>query len=126
MQYPSLELELTVETTPVLIDLTRRGALDLAFAALPASGDGIRTSAFPAMEMCFVGSKSLHRKRQYALDELAANDLLTFQRGSQPHVGLLDLLKAKNQPYTRSRRSRRCCSSYRVDSVSQPCRRLQS
>lgn len=95
LQYPSLELELTVETTPVLIDLTRRGALDLAFAALPASGDGIRTSAFPAMEMCFVGSKSLHSKRQYALDELAANDLLTFQRGSQPHVGLLDLLKAK-------------------------------
>jgi len=94
-QYPSLELELTVETTPVLIDLTRRGALDLSFAALPASGDGIRTMPFPPMEMCFVGSSKHHRKRRYDLAELAANDLLTFQRGSQPHVSLLDLLKTR-------------------------------
>lgn len=94
-QFPALELELTVETTPVLIDLTRRGALDLSFAALPASGDGIRTVPFPPVDMCFVGSTKHHRKRRYELAELAADDLLTFQRGSQPHVGLLDLLKTK-------------------------------
>ena len=32
-EQPALELELTVETTPVLVDQIRRGALDLAFAA---------------------------------------------------------------------------------------------
>jgi len=95
-QYPSLELELTVETTPVLIDQMRRGALDIAFAALPTSGDGIRTSTFPSMEMCFVGNKTIHAKRKYSLDDIAAFDILTFQRGSQPHVGLLDLLKSKH------------------------------
>lgn len=94
-QYPSLELELTVETTPVLIDQMRRGVLDIAFAALPTSGDGIRTSTFPTMDMCFVGNKTIHAKRKYSLEEIAAFDILTFQRGSQPHVGLLDLFRSK-------------------------------
>ena len=94
-QYPSLELELTVETTPVLTDQMRRGVLDIAFAALPTSGDGIRTSTFPTMDMCFVGNKTIHAKRKYSLEEIAAFDILTFQRGSQPHVGLLDLFRAK-------------------------------
>ena len=92
-EQPTLELELTVETTPVLIDQIRRGALDLAFAALPASGDGIRTKAMQTMPMCFVGNSDIHKKRRYNLQDFATLDLLTFQRGSQPHVGLLDLLK---------------------------------
>ena len=93
-EQPTLELELTVETTPVLIDQIRRGALDLAFAALPASGDGIRTKAMQTMPMCFVGNTDIHKKRRYTLQDFATLDLLTFQRGSQPHVGLLDLLKS--------------------------------
>lgn len=92
-EQPALELELTVETTPVLIDQIRRGALDLAFAALPASGDGIRTNVMQTMPMCFVGNTDIHKKRRYTLQDFATLDLLTFQRGSQPHVGLLDLLK---------------------------------
>jgi DNA-binding transcriptional LysR family regulator len=91
---PDFELELTVETTPVLVDQVRRGTLDLAFAALPTAGENLRSRALPPMEMVFVGHKELHRKRRYALADLAAVDLLTFQRGSQPHVGLLDLFRA--------------------------------
>jgi DNA-binding transcriptional LysR family regulator len=90
---PEFELALTVEPTPVLIEQLRRGALDLAFAALPASGEGVRTRALPAMEMVFVGHAVLHAKRRYALADLARFDLLTFQRGSQPHVDLLDLFR---------------------------------
>jgi DNA-binding transcriptional LysR family regulator len=90
---PDFELELTVETTPVLVDQVRRGALDLAFAALPTSGENLRSRALPAMEMVFVGHKDVHRKRRYTLADLAAHDLLTFQRGSQPHVALTDLFR---------------------------------
>jgi DNA-binding transcriptional LysR family regulator len=46
------------------------------------------------MEMVFVGHREQHRKRRYALADLAAIDLMTFQRGSQPHVDLLDLFRA--------------------------------
>ncbi len=90
---PEFELELTVETTPVLVDQVQRGALDLAFAALPAAGEHLRSRALPAMEMVFVGHAELHRKRRYSLADLAELELLTFQRGSQPHVGLLDLFR---------------------------------
>jgi len=91
--HPALELELTVETTPILRDQMERGTLDLIFAALPASGDGVRSVALTPMEMEFVGNPALHKKRKYSFAELAEMDLLTFQRGSQPHVGLLDMLR---------------------------------
>jgi len=63
------------------------------FAALPASADGVRNQVLPTMDMAFVGNPALHKKRNYRLDELAEMELLTFQKGSQPHVTLLDLFK---------------------------------
>jgi DNA-binding transcriptional LysR family regulator len=98
--HPDFELELTVETTPVLVDQLQRGRLDLAFAALPASGDGVRSLALPSMPMCFVqraevgGRRAVAENRRVAsLATVAASDLLTFQRGSQPHLALLHLLR---------------------------------
>jgi DNA-binding transcriptional LysR family regulator len=93
VEQPGLELELTVETTPVLMDQVQRGAQDIVFAVLPAGGEGVRTRALQAMPMCFVGQAAQHRKRAYRLAELAKGELLTFQRGSQPHVVLLDALR---------------------------------
>lgn len=92
-EQPGLELELTVETTPLLLEQVQRGTLDLIFAVLPASADGVRNHALPAMEMAFVGHPELHKKRKYQLNELAEMELLTFQKGSQPHVTLLDLFR---------------------------------
>jgi len=43
--------------------------------------------------MRFHNHAQLQRKRRYTLADLAALDLLTFQRGSQPHVGLIDLFR---------------------------------
>ena len=91
--HEGLELELTVETTPVLLDQIRRGALDLTFAALPASMEGLRSKALPPMEMVFVGNALQQRRRRYRLSDLTDLDILTFQRGSQPHVALLDLFR---------------------------------
>lgn len=93
--HPGLELELTVETTPILVDQVQRGTLDLAFAVLPASAEGVRNRALPTMDMVFVGHPELHRKRIYRLADLAEMELLTFQKGSQPHVTLLDLFRLR-------------------------------
>jgi DNA-binding transcriptional LysR family regulator len=90
---PGLELELTVETTPMLIDQVQRGAQDIVFAVLPAAGEGVRHQVLPSMPMCFVGSAILHRKRSYTLQDLSMLELLTFQRGSQPYVALVDVLR---------------------------------
>lgn len=93
VEQPELALELTVETTPILIEQMQRGTLDLAFAVLPASADGVRNHALPAMDMVFVGNPLLHKKKNYLLPDLAEMELLTFQKGSQPNVTLLDMLR---------------------------------
>jgi DNA-binding transcriptional LysR family regulator len=90
-----LELELTVETTPVLMDQMQRGALDIAFAAMPAPGEGIRIKSLQALSMGFVGQSARYPKRKYSLAQIAQDDLLTFQRGSQPYVGLMDTLRGQ-------------------------------
>ncbi len=94
-EHPALEMELSVETTPILIEHVRRGVLDVVFTAAPAAGEGVRTQAITSMPMCFLGQAKLHRKRVYRLSDLAELELMTFQRGSQPHLALLDILKAQ-------------------------------
>lgn len=99
--HPSLALELSVETTPILVEQVQRGTQDIVFAALPAAADGVRSLAFPSMDMVFIGHEDVHRKRRYALAELGALELLTFQRGSHPHVALLDLFRQEGLEPTR-------------------------
>jgi DNA-binding transcriptional LysR family regulator len=95
-QHEGLAIELTVETTPLLLDHVRRGVVDLAFAAAPATGDGVRSLLMPAMPMVFMGNRGVHSKRSYSAEELVAMDIMTFQRGSQPYVALVDLLHEAN------------------------------
>jgi len=90
---PHIEFELTVEMTPVITEQLRRGSLDLAFAAMPAGGEGVRVEALPAMEMVFVGRRADAARGRWTLSEILERDVLTFQRGSQPHVALLDLIR---------------------------------
>ncbi len=91
-EHPGIAFELSVDTSPTLVDQAERGTQDLVFAALPAAGDTVVVQALPPMEMVFVGNRDVHRKRQYTLAALAEMDLLTFQRSSQPHISLLDQL----------------------------------
>ena len=91
--HPNLELELTVEITPVLVEAVKRGNLDLVFAAQSISASGIRTRPLPPMEMVFVGAKAMKRREPYTLAEIVSHDMMTFQRGSQPHVALLEQLR---------------------------------
>lgn len=94
-EHPKLELELTVEITPVLLEAVKRGNLDLVFAASSLSAPGIRTRALPPMEMVFVGPASMKRREPWSLAEVAGFELMTFQRGSPPHVALLELLRSE-------------------------------
>ena len=92
--HPALELALTVETTPVLLDQMKRGTADLILAALPADGDSMQTRALAPMPLVFVGQQVRYGRKRFTLPQLASQDeLLTFQRGSQPHVALLDLCR---------------------------------
>lgn len=89
---PYLEFELNIEMTHVLNEQVRRGGLDLIFSAAPAVGQGLVNEALPAMEMIFTGPAAMAGSPELSIDDLLARELLTFQRGSQPHVALLESL----------------------------------
>ena len=93
--YPELELELTVDTTTILMEQVERGALDLIIAAMPVSADGVCCLVLSPLEMVFVGEKQTHVKRNYTLAQIADFEILTFQRGSQPHVNLFNTLRSQ-------------------------------
>ena len=93
--HPKLQLELTVEITPVLAEAVKRGSLDLVFAAQSVSAPDIRTRPLPTMEMVFVGAKPLKRRTPYTLAEIVSHEMMTFQRGSQPHLALLEQLRGE-------------------------------
>lgn len=91
---PHIEFELNVEMTHVLNEQVRRGGLDLVFSAAPAAGQGIVNEVLPPMEMIFVGPPDLAGNAPLNADDLLAREILSFQRGSQPHVALLESLRA--------------------------------
>jgi DNA-binding transcriptional LysR family regulator len=88
--HPSIEFELTAEMTQVLNEQARRGALDLVFTAAPISA-GLDCVALPPMEMCLVGPRKA-RKHKLTMKDIESIGLMTFQRGSQPHVALVEAL----------------------------------
>ena len=90
---PRINFELTIETTQSLVEQIRRGALDLVFSAQPAQEDGLVNETLGAFEMVFVGARTM-TARPLDLDTLLRHDLLTFQRGSHPHVSLVNALHA--------------------------------
>lgn len=90
--HTDIEFELTVEMTQVLNEQARRGALDLVFTAAPVQGQGVSCVELPLMEMCFVGRRGGTRRR-LTLKGIREQGLMTFQRGSQPHVALLEVLR---------------------------------
>ncbi len=90
------ELELTVENTPLLEDLFRRGMLDVAILARPMAGDGIRCLPLPPLEITLVQRPApgdAATRVDIDLAALAARQLLTFQRGSPTQSALLDLFR---------------------------------
>lgn len=92
---PLIEFEMTVEMTPVLNAYLKRGVLDLVFSGAPVSGEGLTSRALEPMEMVFVGPAAMAGSGRLGFPELLANDLMTFQRGSQPHVALTERLRVE-------------------------------
>ncbi|MDR2113395.1 MAG: LysR family transcriptional regulator, partial [Candidatus Accumulibacter sp.] len=90
---PLINFELTIETTLNLVEQIRRGALDIIFSAQAAQEDGLINETLVSLEMVFVGARTM-APLPLELDALLRHELLTFQRGSHPHLSLLNALHA--------------------------------
>jgi DNA-binding transcriptional LysR family regulator len=91
---PQIEFDLTIEMTHVLNEQIKRGSLDLVFSAEPAIGDGLANKTLAPLEMVFVGPESMVGKDTMSVADVLDCDIMTFQRGSQPHVALIETLRA--------------------------------
>lgn len=92
-RYPTIEFDLNVEMTHVLNEQIRRGGLDLVFSAAPVEGTGIVSESLTPMEMILVGPGEMSGMTELSIDSLSGMELMTFQRGSQPHLALLEALR---------------------------------
>jgi DNA-binding transcriptional LysR family regulator len=91
---PQIEFDLTIEMTHVLNEQLKRGSLDLVFSAEPAIGDGLTNKTLAPLEMVFVGPESMVGQDTMSVGDVLDCDIMTFQRGSQPHVALIETLRA--------------------------------
>ncbi|WP_341668099.1 LysR substrate-binding domain-containing protein [Alcaligenes sp. SDU_A2] len=95
--YPELEIELTAESTLRLHDLLKRGIIDVALQTDPIMGDGIRNLPMGAMRMGWVSMAGGVIPPSCSLQELIRRwPVVTFPRGSQPHLALVQLLEQQH------------------------------
>ena len=90
-----LEIELTAESTQQLHERLRRGQLDVTLQTDPVLGDGISNLSLGRMPMCVIGrpGDGWQANAVYSFTQLSEHPILTMTRGSQPHLGLLDVCR---------------------------------
>jgi DNA-binding transcriptional LysR family regulator len=92
-RYPSVELDLNVDTSVRLAQKIRDGSIDIAIIMGPVLEPDIRSVEVCTFESCWVASTRLDLpETDISLSDIAGYPLLTFSKGSQPHKALLDLL----------------------------------
>lgn len=93
--HQGLEIELTAESTQQLHERLRRGQLDVTLQTDPVLGDGISNLSLGQMPMCVIGrpGDGWRANAVYSFTQLSDRPILTMTRGSQPHLGLLDVCR---------------------------------
>lgn len=90
-----LEIELTAESTQQLHDRLRRGQLDVTLQTDPVLGDDISNLSLGQMPMCVIGRREdgWRPNAVHSFTQLSEQSILTMTRGSQPHLGFLDVCR---------------------------------
>lgn len=82
-RYPRVELEITTEATPRLHELLRRGFIDVALQTEPAPGPNVRNTGIGALRLGWIV------RAGDPVATLDARPVITFARGSQPHLAVV-------------------------------------
>ncbi|GAA0426400.1 LysR family transcriptional regulator [Cocleimonas flava] len=92
--YPKLEFELTAEPTSHLHALFSKGALDVIIQTDPVLDDTVINTELESLKMEWVcHGKNQFANRDISLEELADSQIITFTRGSQPHLSALSIFE---------------------------------
>ncbi|WP_117194039.1 LysR family transcriptional regulator [Rhizobium terrae] len=94
-RYPSVSLELTIDTSLKIAQKIQAGEVDLGIIMGPLLGQDIFNIEICTFESCWVAAGDLKLPEgELSIEEIANYPLLTFSAGSQPHRALINLLEA--------------------------------
>ncbi|MHA2936872.1 LysR family transcriptional regulator [Vibrio sp. RC27] len=95
--YPKIELELTAEPSFQLHALFAKGALDIIIQAEPILDETVINTELESLEIVWVCCANNElAKRAVTLAELGKYQVITFTRGSQPHLSTISLFEKVN------------------------------
>lgn len=96
-RFPKLELELTVESTPNLQGLLQRGSLDVVLQTETILDESVMNAALSPLRLGWACCKDHPLcDRPVALKDIAEHQIVTFTRGSRPHLSVLTLFENAN------------------------------
>lgn len=89
-EHPELEMELTIEPTARLHELLARGSIDIALQTDPIAAEGVRNRVLGRLLMAWIVSSESTLPAQSTLRDLQNHAVITFTRGSHPHLAVLE------------------------------------
>ena len=90
-EHPRLALEIEVDISPRLRERLLAHQIDLAFLLGPLSAPSLRNKALGTFELAFLASPRLGLPARAPLAKLAEHPIVTFARGTKPHIALEEL-----------------------------------
>ena len=84
--FPSLKLELTIESTKNLVEGMQKGEFDAIFALDPVIGESFRSFTSCTLQMSWAGSpRIVDPDRTYSVDDLAQLEIISFPKDTPPY-----------------------------------------
>lgn len=99
--YPSIEVQLSCESTERLHRSLRGGEIDIALQTDAVVGDGIVNTHCLPMSLRWVGPPATDRHGTEPLPSLLEGSVVTLTAGSQPHIALKELYWQAGLPFGR-------------------------
>lgn len=95
--FPKLEFELTVESTPNLQGLLQRGSLDIVLQTETILDESVLNSTLSPLHLGWACRKDHPLcEGPVMLKDIADHQIVTFTRGSRPHLSVLTLFENAN------------------------------
>ncbi len=90
-EHPKLALEIEVDISPNLRERLLAHQIDLAFLLGPLSAPALRNVPLGTFELAFLASPKMGLPSRAPLARLAEHPIVTFARGTKPHIALAEL-----------------------------------
>lgn len=96
--YPKLKIRIVNHTTPIIVDMLRKGKIDLGIGNLPVKDDDLTIQEIIEIQDCFVvGEKYRHLADEVlSINDFSKYPVLMLERGSNSRIYIDNYLEQKH------------------------------